>query len=118
MLDNGKHNPGMTAPENIDDIVRIQPQEILEVFAAKMKQERQKQGISQERLARLTGVSKDTIRRYENAAISCAGFDTVIFIAMALGMSLDSLFLNKKDASAKTVKEALAVLTEYIETNT
>ena len=117
MLNYGKHNPAMTAPENINEIVQIQPHEILAVFAAQMKQERQKQGISQERLAELTGVSKDTIRRYENATISCARLDTVVFIAMALGMSLDNLFFNKKEPSTKSAKEALTILMNYFENN-
>ena len=118
MLTNGKKYPGMTAPENINDIVQIQPDEVLAVFACKMKQERLKQGISRERLAEITGVSKDTIRRYENATISCAHFDTVIFIAMALGISLDDLFLRKEgETTQKSAKEALAILMNYFENN-
>ena len=105
MLTNGEKYPGMTAPENINDIVQIQPDEVLAVFACKMKQERLKQGISRERLAEITGVSKDTIRRYENATISCTHFDAVIFIAMALGISLDDLFLRKEgETTQKSAK--------------
>ena len=118
MLNNGKKYPGMTAPENINDIVQIQPDEVLAVLARKMKQERLKQDISRERLAEIAGVSKDTIRRYENASISYAHFDTVIFIAMALGISLDDLFLRKEGETAqKSAKEALAILMNYYEKN-
>ena len=47
MLTNGKKYPGMTAPENINDIVQIQPDEVLAVFTCKMKQERLKQTFNQ-----------------------------------------------------------------------
>lgn len=109
----------MTAIDPVRDIVQIQPYEILEIFAEEMKKERKKQRISQERLAEITGVSKDTIRRYENASISCARFDTVVFIAMALGISMDSLFLNGggNKSGIASAKEALDVLMNYFEEN-
>lgn len=119
MLNNGKNNPGMTAPENNNDIVQIKPRDMLALFAETMKQERIKRNLSQERLADLANVSKDTVRRYENGTVNSARLDVAFCIASVLDISLDDIMLRMtgKGNNKSMAKQALTILMNYVENN-
>ena len=63
-------------------------QKYLKTIVTEMKSERKKQKISQKRLAALTGISTQTISRFEQAEENIQ-FSTVIQLAGALGLHLE-----------------------------
>lgn len=66
------------------------------MLAKKIRELRHKTGISQEKLARLAGVSYNTIVKIESGESKNPTFQTMAGIAKALGVSLDHL-ANLKD---------------------
>ena len=50
----------------------------------KIKELRESKGISQYRLAELTGINRSTINRYENGSIQKISFDNLLKICKAL----------------------------------
>lgn len=67
-------------------------------FYTKLKETREKRGLSQESLAAMVGVSKETIRKIENG-LSIPNVFLAISIAKVLKISLEILFqkLNEKE---------------------
>jgi putative transcriptional regulator len=67
-------------------------------FYTKLKEAREKRGLSQESLAAMVGVSKETIRKVENG-LSVPNVFLAIAIAKVLKIPLEVLFqkLNEKD---------------------
>jgi transcriptional regulator with XRE-family HTH domain len=56
-----------------------------------IKKIRQQKGLSQEKLARLTDISLNTLTKIESGFTKSPSFQTVMKIANALGVSLDEL---------------------------
>lgn len=119
MLYSGKSNPGMTAPENRNnDLGQNETYSVSTVFAHKLKKERKRQKLSQEKLAEKAGLSRETIIRYENADDHALRFDNVLFIVKALNMPIthfipDSLFVP--ESPYVRAKKALEELEDYLE---
>lgn len=63
----------------------------------KIKQARISKGISQEKLAELSGISRATIVGLENGRITNSKTDTLRSIAKALDMTMDELFFGEGD---------------------
>jgi transcriptional regulator with XRE-family HTH domain len=61
------------------------------MFPRKIRELRKKKKISQETLARLAGVSLNTIVKIESGESRCPTIQTIAGIAEALGISLDEL---------------------------
>ncbi len=117
MLNNGKNNLGMTAPENNNKVVQSETEKFLTVFSNEIKKERKKQNISQEELAYFADVSVDTIRRYENGTIKNAGVGSAFKIATALKLSLDNLWAitnGTVETQKSVVRNALKTIESYI----
>ncbi|MCC3359720.1 helix-turn-helix transcriptional regulator [Bacillus sp. REN16] len=65
-------------------------------FKTPLKEERVKKGLSQEKLASMVGVSKETIRKIENGT-SIPNVFLAIALAGVLKVSLELLFQKLKD---------------------
>ena len=119
MLYSGKNNSGMTAPENRNnDLGQNETYSVSTVFAHKLKKERKRQKLSQEKLAEKAGLSRETIVRYENADDYALRFDNVLFIAKALNMPItyfipDSLAVPENPYVK--ARRALDELEDYLE---
>ena len=79
----------------------------------RIRQEREKRGISQAELARRIGVSKNTMNMIEENKIADPRFSRVLAIARQLGMSLDVLVHGTAPPApdkprGRKVQEALA----------
>ena len=61
------------------------------MIATKIKEIREEKGISQYRLAQLTGINRSTINRYENGLIQKVSFDNLIKICNALGVDVKEI---------------------------
>lgn len=61
------------------------------MLAKKIRELRNKKGLSQERLARVAGVSYNTVVKIESGESKNPTFQTMAGIAKALGVSLDEL---------------------------
>lgn len=61
----------------------------------KIKEEREKQNMTQERLAELSGVSRGTISALENGTSRATTTKTLANIAKALGTSIEDLFFSQ-----------------------
>lgn len=57
----------------------------------KIKKLRESKGISQYRLAELTGINRSTINRYENGSIQKISFDNLLKICEALGVDIKEI---------------------------
>ena len=57
----------------------------------KIKEIREEKGISQYRLAQLTGINRSTINRYENGLIQKASFDNLLKICEALEVDIKDI---------------------------
>ena len=57
----------------------------------KIKSLRESKGISQYRLAELTGINRSTINRYENGSIQKISFDNLIKICEALEIDIKEI---------------------------
>lgn len=62
-------------------------------MAYRVKEVREKQGLTQEELATRSGISRQTISAIENDTRYSAGVGTLAAIAKALGTTVDELFL-------------------------
>jgi putative transcriptional regulator len=67
-------------------------------FQTPLKEEREKRGLSQEKLASMVGVSKETIRKVESG-LSIPNVFLALALAKVLSVSIDFLFekLKEKD---------------------
>jgi putative transcriptional regulator len=65
-------------------------------FNTPLKEEREKRGLSQEKLASMVGVTKETIRKIENGT-SIPNVFLAIALAGVLKVSLELLFQKLKD---------------------
>ena len=61
------------------------------MIGEKIKELREDKGISQYRLAELTGINRSTINRYENGAIQKISFDNLIKICEALEIDIKEI---------------------------
>ena len=57
----------------------------------KIKEIREEKGISQYRLAQLTGINRSTINRYENGLIQKVSFDNLLKICEALEIDIKEI---------------------------
>ena len=57
----------------------------------KIKELREGKGISQYRLAELTGINRSTINRYENGSIQKISFDNLLKICEALEIDIKEI---------------------------
>ena len=57
----------------------------------KIKSLRESKGISQYRLAELTGINRSTINRYENGSIQKISFDNLLKICEALEIDIKNI---------------------------
>ena len=57
----------------------------------KIKELRESKGISQYRLAELTGINRSTINRYENGSIQKISFDNLLKICKTLGVDIKEI---------------------------
>ena len=57
----------------------------------KIKELRENKGISQYRLAELTGINRSTINRYENGSIQKISFDNLLKICEALEIDIKEM---------------------------
>ena len=57
----------------------------------KIKELRENKGISQYRLAELTGINRSTINRYENGSIQKISFDNLLKICEALEIDIKEI---------------------------
>ena len=57
----------------------------------KIKELRESKGISQYRLAELTGINRSTINRYENGSIQKISFDNLLKICKALEIDIKNI---------------------------
>lgn len=57
----------------------------------KIKKLRESKGISQYRLAELTGINRSTINRYENGSIQKISFDNLLKICEALEIDIKEI---------------------------
>ena len=57
----------------------------------KIKELRESKGISQYRLAELTGINRSTINRYENGSIQKISFDNLLKICKALETDIKNI---------------------------
>ena len=65
----------------------------------KIKELRESKGISQYRLAELTGINRSTINRYENGSIQKISFDNLLKICEAL--EIDIKEISKRQRSKR-----------------
>ncbi len=65
---------------------------VKEVIAQNLKALRIKRKISQAKLSKTSGVSIDTIRRYEQQNVDLQQLNTLLMLALALDVSLGTLF--------------------------
>ena len=61
------------------------------MIGEKIKELREEKGISQYRLAELTGINRSTINRYENGSIQKISFDNLIKICEALEIDIKEI---------------------------
>ena len=61
------------------------------MISEKIKELRENKGISQYRLAELTGINRSTINRYENGSIQKISFDNLIKICEALEIDIKEI---------------------------
>lgn len=61
------------------------------MIGSKIKEMREAKGISQYRLAQITGINRSTIKRYEENYIRKISFDNLIKICEALNIDIKEL---------------------------
>ncbi len=96
MLDNRNNKTGMAAPEK-KQADNISAKSICSTFAFNLREERKKQGLSQEELADICGVSVHTIKRYESSTTKQGSLDAAYKIAAGLEKSLDEMLASPFD---------------------
>lgn len=58
----------------------------------KLKQMREKKGLTQEELSKTSGVSRTTISNIENGYVRCVKTETLVKLSDALGVKVTTLF--------------------------
>ena len=104
MLDNRNNKTGMTAPEK-KQADNISAKNIYSTFAFNLREERKKQGLSQEELADICGVSVHTIKRYESGTTKQGSLDAAYKIAAGLEKSLDEMLSSPFDRKPINILE-------------
>ena len=61
------------------------------MIGEKIKELRENKGISQDRLAELTGINRSTINRYENGSIQKISFNNLLKICEALEIDIKNI---------------------------
>jgi transcriptional regulator with XRE-family HTH domain len=61
------------------------------MIGKKIKEIREEKGISQYRLAQLTGINRSTIKRYEEGSIKKISLDNLMKICNALGVDIKEM---------------------------
>ena len=61
------------------------------MIGEKIKELREDKGISQYRLAEITGINRSTINRYENGSIQKISFDNLLKICEALEIDIKEI---------------------------
>lgn len=116
MLDNRNNKTGMMAPEK-KQADNISAKSIYSTFAFNLREKRKKQGLSQEGLADICGVSVHTIKRYETGTTKQGSLDAAYKIAVGLEKSLDEMLVSpfdKKPIDILENPEVQSVLSELI----
>ena len=116
MLDNRNNKTSMTAPEK-KQADNISAKNIYSTFAFNLREERKKQGFSQEGLADICGVSVHTIKRYESGTTKQGSLDAAYKIAEGLEKSLDEMLsspFDKKPIDVLEDPEVQSVISELI----
>lgn len=116
MRDNRYNKTGMTAPEK-KQADNISAKNIYSTFAFNLREERKKQGLSQEELADICGVSVHTIKRYESGTTKQGSLDAAYKIAAGLEKSLDEMLVSpfdKKPIDVLEDPEVQSVISELI----
>ena len=90
----------------------INPTDILDVFKDRVKEERKKKGVTQEKLAEQIEVSVDTIKRVENG--KGVKLDVAFNIAAALGVPFELLLPTQKYLSDDEVVGKIQTAKEII----
>lgn len=87
---------------------------VQEVFSRRIKEERNKQGFTQQELADCAQVSLDTIKRYESG---CKGMrlDVAFDIANALDIPLQYLLPSKGNDAERILHEVKALIPDLLE---
>jgi len=109
---NGKINTRSTAP-NLTT-TSSSSGSVIEAFARRMKEERNKQGLNQEDLADLAHVSMDTVKRYESGSKGMR-LDVAYDIACALNVPLQSMLPQSKNDVERILHDLESVLPHIIE---
>ena len=104
MLDNRNNKTGMMAPEK-KQADNISAKNIYSTFAFNLREERKKQGLSQEELADICGVSVHTIKRYESGTTKQGSLDAAYKIAAGLEKSLDEMLSSPFDRKPINILE-------------
>jgi transcriptional regulator with XRE-family HTH domain len=63
----------------------------IEKMGEKIKELRESKGMSQYRLAEITGINRSTINRYENGSIQKISFDNLLKICEALEVNIKEI---------------------------
>ena len=74
-------------------------------FAFNLREERKKQGLSQEELADICGVSVHTVKRYESGTTKQGSLDAAYKIAAGLEKSLDEMLSSPFDRKPINILE-------------
>ena len=61
------------------------------MIGEKIREVRENKGMSQYRLAEITGINRSTINRYENGSIQKISFDNLLKICEALGIDIKEI---------------------------
>ena len=72
-------------------IISIMKFKEIEKMGEKIKELRESKGMSQYRLAEITGINRSTINRYENGSIQKISFDNLMKICEALEIDIKEI---------------------------
>ena len=97
-------------------IKKAKSDDISGIFGKRVKQERTRQGISQESLAEIAGVSLDIIKRVESGM--GAKIEAAYYIAVALNVPLQALFPIQEADRAARIRNARLLLDELEDNST
>ena len=95
MLKNGDSKSCLTAPKENNNVYAIYY--ILKDIGKKIRIKRFEMGLTQEDLEAKSGVSKDTIKRYEGGKIDGVRIDNLLLISRALNVSIHELIPFEND---------------------
>ena len=95
MSPRGNQNTRIVRTQNIE---QPSPCDIQGTFGWKLRNERYKQGISQEELAEMAGCSVDTVKRYEKG-IAGMKLEMAWYLAEALRVPFESLLPERNNTA-------------------